>query len=80
MADPQKWLENRRASALKKYGTSQTYEPLSIPDVSVGDKVKITSDGVIGTISQIVPRSAAYITADDGTSRMVPLGYLEKVV
>lgn len=74
------WATNRVASAAKKYGTADPSTPLSIPDVAVGDKVKITTDGAEGTITRIIPRASAFVSMPDGSSRYVPLGYLEKVV
>lgn len=74
------WATNRIASAAKKYGTAEPSAPLPIPDVVVGDKVKVTTDDTEGTIERIIPRAAAFVTMPDGSSRYVPLGYLEKVV
>lgn len=81
MADPSivTWAKNRAKRVEQKYGTSEPQQPLPVPDVAIGDKVKVTTDGEIGTITSIVPRASAYLAMADGTERMVPLGYLEKV-
>lgn len=79
MAEPDMIARIKKQSdvASQRFG-GEGNPPLNL-DVVVGDKVKITVDGTIGTIMRIVPRASARLVMADGTERMVPLGYLEKV-
>lgn len=85
MAD-QGSIQNRRDAIVKKYGAAPEPMLLPLPDVVVGDKVKIMTDGAEGTIEKIIPRSDPSIRANafvgmaDGSKRMVPLGSVEKVI
>lgn len=78
-------FKNRRDAIVKQFGATPIPMQTALPDVVVGDKVKITADGAEGTIEKIIPRSDPSIRANafvgmaDGSKRMVPLGSVEKV-
>lgn len=77
-------FKNRRDVIVKQFGAIPAPMRGPLPNVIVGDKVKITVDGAEGTIEKIIPRSDpsiranAFVSMADGTKRMIPLGSLEK--